>query len=354
AQTTKITKLKKGTADDDAVTIGQLKSAKPNLTEGAGISITNTNGDLSVNAANGTVTTPTYTIGVKTATLDSTGSNGTKFSVQGGQTNDNNMVTAKNLAGYLNTINQTAESANTTAESAKEKATTAESTANQAKSAADTASQTATEAKTAAEKSAGEAKTAQQKATEAANQAATSVNQATAAKEQAEQAKTAATASANEAQTAKNEAKKSADEATAAKTAAQNSASEATEAKNKAESAENTANEAKKTAGTALQTFKVKKVNADGNDADDSETNAITVGKEDGKNGQVNTLKLKGKDGLTVATSKADGTVTFGLNQDSGLTIGNSTLNSGGLTVNKPTTNEQIQVGADGVKFAGT
>ncbi|WP_413771678.1 alanine-zipper protein, partial [Moraxella catarrhalis] len=287
ATNTKITNLKKGTTDADAVTIGQLKSAKPTLTKGAGINITD-NGNLSVDGS-GNVTTPTYTISVKTATLDSTGSNGTKFSVQGGQTNDNNMVTAKNLAGYLNTINQTAESANTTAESAKEKATTAESTANQAKSAADTASQTATEAKTAA--------------------------------------------------------KKSADEATAAKTAAQNSASEATEAKNKAESAENTANEAKKTAGNALQTFTVKKHDAN----DENET--ITVGKDDATNSNtVNTLKLKGENGLDVKTDKASGMVTFGLNQDSGLTIGKSTLSNGGLTVKNG--NEQIQVGADGVKFA--
>ena len=470
AATTKITNLKKGTDAADAVTIGQLKAAKPSFTAGDGISIANTNnGDLSVDN-NGNVTAPTYTIGVKTATLDSTGSNGTKFSVQGGQTNDNNMVTAKNLAGYLNTINQTAESANTTAESAKEKATTAESTANQAKSAADTASQTATEAKTAAEKSAGEAKTAQQKATEAANQAATSVNQATAAKEQAEQAKTAATASANEAQksaaqaeTAKAAAEKSAAQATtaqqnanqsaeqakqaqqSAQTAQQNaqtaqqqatdakneattakeqaqqaqqnaqtaqqqaesaqtnaetaknsaqeaqqkateaqqnasqsaqaaetakteandaktaaekakeqaatSASEATKAKDKAESAEIAANEAKNMAGTALQTFKVKKV--DENGADDDEANTITVGKET-KGEQVNTLKLKGENGLTVATSKADGTVTFGIDTKDGLKVGNSTLNSGGLTVKDTNNSEQIQVGADGIKFAGT
>ncbi|MPW73934.1 adhesin, partial [Moraxella catarrhalis] len=105
------------------------------------------------------------------------------------------------------------------------------------------------------------------------------------------------------------------------------------------------------TANTALQTFKVKKVNADGNDDNDSETNAITVGKEDSTNGQVNTLKLKGENGLTVATNKANGMVTFGLNQDNGLTIGKSTLNSGGLTVKNG--NEQIQVGADGIKFAG-
>ncbi|RKL84637.1 hypothetical protein, partial [Moraxella catarrhalis] len=71
------------------------------------------------------------------------------------------------------------------------------------------------------------------------------------------------------------------------------------------------------------------------------------------KDDKVNTLKLKGENGLTVATKKADGTVTFGLNQDNGLTIGKSTLNNGGLTVKNTDGNEQIQVGADGVKFAG-
>nr|WP_319923423.1 YadA-like family protein [Moraxella catarrhalis] len=102
---------------------------------------------------------------------------------------------------------------------------------------------------------------------------------------------------------------------------------------------------------TALQTFKVKKVNENGADADDSET--ITVGKDDKTDGtQVNTLKLKGENGLDVKTDKASGTVTFGLNQDNGLTIGKSTLNSGGLTVKNTAGDEQIQVGADGIKFA--
>ncbi|MPY09133.1 hypothetical protein, partial [Moraxella catarrhalis] len=45
----------------------------------------------------------------------------------------------------------------------------------------------------------------------------------------------------------------------------------------------------------------------------------------------VNTLKLKGENGLTVATSKTDGTVTFGLNQDSGLTVGNVKINKDGI-----------------------
>lgn len=101
-------------------------------------------------------------------------------------------------------------------------------------------------------------------------------------------------------------------------------------------------------ADTALQTFTVKKVNADGSD---DEANAITVGK-DGTSDKVNTLKLKGENGLTVATKK-DGTVTFGINTQSGLKAGdNTTLNKDGLSIKNPTGNEQIQVGADGVKFA--
>lgn len=105
----------------------------------------------------------------------------------------------------------------------------------------------------------------------------------------------------------------------------------------------------KGTADTALQTFTVKKVNADGSDDD---TNAITVGKDGTSGSKVNTLKLKGENGLTVATNK-DGTVTFGINTQSGLKAGdNTTLNKDGLSIKNPTGNEQIQVGADGVKFA--
>lgn len=105
----------------------------------------------------------------------------------------------------------------------------------------------------------------------------------------------------------------------------------------------------KGTADSALQTFTVKKVNADGSDDD---TNAITVGKNANGNNAVNALKLKGENGLTVATNK-DGTVTFGINTQSGLKAGDSTtLNKDGLSIKNPTGNEQIQVGADGVKFA--
>ena len=500
ATDTKITNLKKGTDNADAVTIGQLKDAQPNFTAGTGISISPKKGTLTVNNGNGNVTAPTYTIGVNTATLDSTGTGNNKFTVS--NNNNNGLVTAENLANYLNTVNQTADTAKTTADTAKGTAETAKSTAESAKTAADAASQTATQAKTAADTAtttANQAKSTADTATTTANaakqsaqtaqqQATAAKNEATTAKEQAEQAKTAANTSANEAQTAKTaaesaktdaetaknaaeksagEAKTAQEQATAAKTKAESaesaanaakqqaetsanqattaqqaaqtaqqnaqtaqqsaetaqqqaesaksdaetaknsaqeaqqnaqtaqqkaesaksdaesakneaqkaqqqaetakseatnaktaaekakeqaatSASAATEAKNKAESAETAANEAKKTAGNALQTFEVKKVKENGADDNDSET--ITVGK-DNTNGKVNTLKLKGENGLDV-TTKTDGTVTFGLNQTDGLTIGKSTLNSGGLTVNNTNNSEQIQVGADGIKFA--
>ncbi|WP_264753672.1 ESPR-type extended signal peptide-containing protein, partial [Moraxella catarrhalis] len=239
AQTTKITKLKKGTADDDAVTIGQLKSAKPSFTASDGIiSITPTNGTLTVDG-NGNVTAPTYNISVKTATLDSAGSGDNKFSVNGGSNNNNGLVTAKNLADYLNTINQTADTAKSTADSAKEKAESA-------KSAADTATSTASDAKAAADTAKSTAEAAQQQATEAANQAATSANQATAAQKQAEQAQTAANTSANEAQ-------KSAAQAETAKSEAQKSASEATTAQQKATEAQQNANQSAEQAKQAQQ-----------------------------------------------------------------------------------------------------
>lgn len=123
-------------------------------------------------------------------------------------------------------------------------------------------------------------------------------------------------------------------------------------AKDIAENLNTLANEihtTKGTADTALQTFTVKKVNADGSDDD---TNAITVGKDGTSGSKVNTLKLKGKNGLDIQTDK-NGTVTFGINTQSGLKAGDSTtLNKDGLSIKNPTGNEQIQVGADGVKFA--
>ncbi|RKL70147.1 YadA-like family protein [Moraxella catarrhalis] len=100
-----------------------------------------------------------------------------------------------------------------------------------------------------------------------------------------------------------------------------------------------------KTANNALQTFQVQK--------DNDAINAITVAqKNDTTRGTVNTLKLKGENGLDVKTDKASGMVTFGLKQNGNLTVGKSTLNNDGLTVKNTDSNEQIQVSADGVKFA--
>ncbi|RKM47789.1 adhesin [Moraxella catarrhalis] len=106
----------------------------------------------------------------------------------------------------------------------------------------------------------------------------------------------------------------------------------------------------KGTADTALQTFTVKKVDENGDDDNDADT--ITVGKDANGKKAVNALKLKGKNGLDIQTDK-DGTVTFGINTQSGLKAGdNTTLNKDGLSIKNPASNEQIQVGADGVKFA--
>ncbi|OAV00078.1 MULTISPECIES: YadA-like family protein [Moraxella] len=247
AQTTKITNLKKGTDAADAVTIGQLKAAKPTLTKGAGINIAN-NGDLSVDG-NGNVTAPTYTISVNTATLDSTDTGDNKFSVS--NNNNDGLVTAQHLAGYLNTVNKTADTAKSTADSAKEKAESA-------KSAADTATSTASDAKAAADTAKSTAEAAQQQATEAANQAATSANQATAAQKQAEQAQTAANTSANEAQksaaqaeTAQQNASQSAEQAKQAQQSATAAQEQATAAKDKAESAKQSAQEAQQQATTS-------------------------------------------------------------------------------------------------------
>ena len=101
----------------------------------------------------------------------------------------------------------------------------------------------------------------------------------------------------------------------------------------------------KGTADTALQTFQVKK---DGATVDET----ITVGKNANGNNAVNTLTFKGENGLNIKTDK-NGTVTFGINTQSGLKAGDSTtLNNNGLSIKNPAGNEQIQVGADGVKFA--
>lgn len=109
---TKITELANGVVDTDAVTIRQLKAANPTFTEGTGISITNgkNNGNL-VDDGDGTVTTPTYNISVKTTELTSAGNGNSKFAVDGGAMNNDRLVTAEKLVKYLNAVNQTADSA---------------------------------------------------------------------------------------------------------------------------------------------------------------------------------------------------------------------------------------------------
>ncbi|OAV02481.1 YadA-like family protein [Moraxella catarrhalis] len=96
---------------------------------------------------------------------------------------------------------------------------------------------------------------------------------------------------------------------------------------------------AKGTADTALQSLTVK-------GGDDTNTDGITLNKDNKE------LTLAGENGITVKSDASTKKVTFGINTQSGLTVGNSTLNSGGLTVKDTNNREQIQVGADGVKFA--
>ena len=97
--------------------------------------------------------------------------------------------------------------------------------------------------------------------------------------------------------------------------------------------------EAKNIADAALKNFTVK------GGHDENNANGITLNKNS------NQLTLEGKNGITVKSDASTNKVTFDINTRSGLNVGNSTLNNGGLTV-KDTNNEQIQVDADGVKFA--
>ncbi|MGK8266147.1 YadA-like family protein [Moraxella nonliquefaciens] len=95
---------------------------------------------------------------------------------------------------------------------------------------------------------------------------------------------------------------------------------------------------AKGTVGNALQSLTVKGGN------DENTNNGITLNKTS------NDLTVAGDNGITVKTDAAKKKVTVGIDTTGGLKVGNSTLNNGGLTVKNG--NEQIQVGADGVKFA--
>ncbi|MPX53808.1 adhesin [Moraxella catarrhalis] len=97
----------------------------------------------------------------------------------------------------------------------------------------------------------------------------------------------------------------------------------------------------KGTADTALQTFTVKGGN------DESGNTGITLSKSN------KDLILEGENGITVKSDAGTKKVTFGINTQSGLKAGdNTTLNKDGLSIKNPASNEQIQVGADGVKFA--
>ena len=451
----KISDLAVGTKDNDAVTIKQLKAAKPILNPGDGINITNdsNNGDLVDD--NGDVTAPSYTIKVKTTELTNNGGSDSKFAVSGAN-NDDHLVTATNLAKYLNEVNQTADSAiqsfkvqkdgdnanaitvnkNTNSNTLKLKggngvdiqtdkttgtvtfginqqsglttpkltvgsdtngnqlvieqvlSADGNSTKNIIKGLSSTLPNIANKHGRNSEQgntiqdddkskaasiddilntgfnlknnnnsvdfvstydivdfANGKATTATvtYDVTNKTSKVVYDVNVDDTTIEVKDKKLGVKTTNLNETSTNGN---------TATNFSVNSGDEDAlVNAKDIAGNLNTLAKEihtTKGTADTALQTFKVKKV--DENDkADDA--NAITVGK-DAKTNQVNTLKLKGKNGLDIQTNK-DGTVTFGINTQSGLKAGdNTTLNKDGLSIKNPTSNEQIQVGADGVKFA--
>lgn len=456
----KISNLAVGTENNDAVTIKQLKDAKPTLNAGTGISITNgsNNGNLSVDA-NGNVTPPSYTIKVKTTDLTSTGNGNSKFAVNGGDTNNDSLVTAKNLADYLNKVNQTADSAlpSFTVQNDSDSASaitvakngTSGNTVNTLKLKGtngvniETNKTTGTVTFGINQKSGlttpkltvgsdtnGNQLVIEQVPSTDGNStkniirglSSTLPNIANKHGRNSEQGNTiqdddkskaasiddilntgfnlknnnnsvdfvstydivdfangnATTATVTYDATNKtskvvydvnvdektieltgdNGKKKLGVKTTTLTTTNANGNATSfnagdddalVKAKDIAENLNTLAGEihtTKGTADTALQTFKVKK---DG--ATDDET--ITVGKDGTQNGNtVNTLTLKGENGLNIKTDK-NGTVTFGINTQSGLKAGdNTTLNKDGLSVKNTAGNEQIQVGADGVKFA--
>lgn len=453
----KITKLANGAADDDAVTIKQLKDAKPTLTAGNGISITNGDNNGNLVGSDGTVTAPSYTIKVKTTELTSNGTGASKFTVSDNN-NDNSLVTAKNLAGYLNQVNKTADSAlqnftvqkdgdNTNAITVNKNAgnnTLKLKGENGVDIRTDNTTGTVTfginqSGLTTPKLTVGSDTNGNQLVIEQVPSAdghstkniikglsPTLPNIANKHGRNSEQGNTiqdddkSKAASIDdilntgfnlknnnnsvdfvstydivdfvngEATTARvtyDEANKTSkvaydvnvDDTTihltgtddnkklgvkttkithtsangnATQFSANNDGNALVNAKGIADNLNILAGEihaAKGTADTALQTFQVKKVKENGDDDNDADT--ITVGK-DAKTNQVNTLKLKGKNGLDIQTNK-DGTVTFGINTQSGLKAGdNTTLNKDGLSVKNTAGNEQIQVGADGVKFA--
>ncbi|RKM10369.1 YadA-like family protein [Moraxella catarrhalis] len=463
----KISNLAKGSSDNDAVTIKQLTDAKPKLTGGTGIDIANgaNNGNLSVDT-NGNVTAPTYTISVKTTTLtdNSTGGN-KKFSVS--NTNDNNsLVTAENLAKYLNAVNQTADSALQSfkvqhGDDGTNAITVAKNSVNGTVNTLKLKGENGVDIKTDKTKgtvtfsinqdsglttpklTVGSDKDGKTRlvieqvasgndtkniirglsstlpriindeggvrTTEQGNIITSDEDKSKAAsigdilntgfnlKNNGENkdfvstydtvdfingdATTATVTYDNKTSkvaynvnvdektihlTGDNGTKNKIGVKTTKLTTTNANGNTATNfnvnssdedalvnAKDIADNLNTLAGEihaAKGTADTALQTFTVKKVDENGDDDNDADT--ITVGKDANGKKAVNALKLKGKNGLDIQTDK-DGTVTFGINTQSGLKAGdNTTLNKDGLSIKNTASNEQIQVGADGVKFA--
>lgn len=452
----KISNLANGADDTDAVTIEQLKAAKPTLKAGNGISITNgDNNNNLVDNSSGNINTPTYDIRVKTTTLTDNGPSSNKFAVSG-IGDDDSLVTATNLASYLNTVNKTADSAIQTFKVQKDGDNSTNAitvgknangtTVNTLKLKGDNGVNIKTDKTTGTvtfgidqsglttpKLTVGSSNGTTQLVIEQvrstdgnstkniirglspilpsiADQSsrnieldntiqdkdksnAASINdilntgfnlrnnnnpidfvstydivdfangEATTAKVTYDQAsKTSKVAyDVNVDNTTIHLTGTDGDKKLGVKTtkltktstngnatqfSANNDGDALVNAKDIADNLNTLAKEihtTKGTADTALQTFKVKK---DG--ATDDET--ITVGKNANDN-TVNTLTLKGENGLNIKTDK-NGTVTFGINTTSGLKAGKSTLNDGGLSIKNPAGNEQIQVGADGVKFA--
>lgn len=462
----KISNLVKGTQDTDAVTIKQLKDAKPTLQAGDGINITNgsNNGDLVDSSGN--ITAPTYNISVKTTTLTDGGTGANKFGI----TNNNNdsLVTAKDLAGYLNAVNKTADSAIQSFKVQKDDDTTDNNTITVGKNGAngntvntlklkgengvniktDKATGTVTfginqnsglntPKLTVGSNAGGKnqlvieqvtdrdgttkniikelsptlpsiaspngrnialGNTIEDKDKSNAASIGDVLNAGFNLKNNGEDkdfvstydtvnfadgnATTAKVAYDGDKQISTVTYDVNVDEKTLTLVDGQNSKKQIgvkttklnetstngntatnfnvnpgdedalVNAKDIAKNLNTLAEEihtTQGTANTALQTFTVKKVKENGDDDNDADT--ITVGQKNANN-QVNTLKLKGKNGLDIKTDK-DGTVTFGINTQSGLKAGdNTTLNNNGLSIKSTTGSEQIQVGADGVKFA--
>lgn len=446
---TKITELAGGVADNHAVTIKQLKAAKPTLKAGNGISVTPTNNNDTLTVDNrGNVTALSYTIGVKTTTLTHDGTGDKKFAVNGtNNDNDNSLVTAQNLANYLNQVNGTADSALQTFKVQKDDDdANAITVAKNSKNGntlklkgtngvnIETNKTTGTVTFSIDQKSGfttptltvGKKDTTQlviEQVTSAdgnstkniikglsptlpniANQHSRNSEQGNTIRDEDKSKAASIDDILNTGFNLKNNGKAKdfvstydtvdfvngnattaivtyndktstvtydvnvdgttievANNKLGVKTTTITHAStngNATnfsttdndalvKAKDIAENLNTLATQihtTKGTADTALQTFTVKK---DGATVDET----ITVGKN--ANGTtVNTLTLKGENGLDIKTNK-DGTVTFGINTQSGLKAGdNTTLNKDGLSIKNTASNEQIQVGADGVKFA--